>query len=142
MIYSFLEETDALGWCIHFFMGKICHATVIGPRSKLHQLQVYQTMLGSRFMELVVYLSRHYDNQEKDIQGNYLMHLANAISFLEDRYLEPFTLEQIAKHSDISVRYLNRIFRAYYQPTPIAYLRRLRLERASAECACGSRTAF
>lgn len=83
MIFSFLEETDALGWCIHFFMVKICHATVIGPRSKLHQLQVYQTMLGSRFMELVVYLSRHYDNQEN----------------------------------------------AYYQPTPIAYLRRLRLER-------------
>ncbi|MEK4466248.1 AraC family transcriptional regulator [Paenibacillus sp. FSL H8-0315] len=95
-----------------------------------NKLQGYQTMLGSKFMELVVYLSRHYDPQEKGIQGNHLMHLANALSYMEDRYLEPLTLDQIAKHSDISVRHLNRIFRSYYQTTPIAYLHRLRLERA------------
>ncbi|MFD1178603.1 helix-turn-helix domain-containing protein [Paenibacillus puldeungensis] len=94
-----------------------------------NKLQGYQTMLTSRFMELVVYLSRQYDNQEKGIDSS-LMHLANAISYIEDHYLEPVTLEEIADQSDISVRHLNRIFRSYYQTTPIAYLQRLRLERA------------
>lgn len=87
-------------------------------------------MLVSRFMELVVYLSRHYDQQEKGIQGNHLMHLASALSYMEDHYLESLSLDQIAKHSDISIRHLNRVFRSYYQTTPISYLHRLRLERA------------
>ncbi|MCA1292518.1 AraC family transcriptional regulator [Paenibacillus sp. alder61] len=91
--------------------------------------QGYQTMLTSRFMELAVYLSRQYDSQEKSIDPS-LMHLANAVSYIEDHYLEPVTLEEIAAKSEISVRHLNRIFKAYYQTTPIAYLQRLRLERA------------
>ncbi|WP_438434211.1 helix-turn-helix domain-containing protein [Gorillibacterium sp. sgz500922] len=91
--------------------------------------QGYQTMLLSRFMELVVYLSRQYDSQEKSMPGN-LMHLANAVSFIEDHYLEPITLEGIAAHSTISVRHLNRIFQSYYQTTPMSYLIRLRLDRA------------
>lgn len=91
--------------------------------------QGYQTMLISRLMELVVFLSRQYDHQEKGT-SNYLMHLANAISYIEDHYQEPLTLEEIAQHSDISVRHLNRIFKSYYQTTPISYLQRLRLERA------------
>lgn len=95
------------------------------------KLQGYQTMLVSRFMELVVYLSRQYDKQEKEMPSN-LMSLANAISYIEDHYLEPLSLQEIAARSDVSVRHLNRIFRSYYQITPMSYLHRLRLERASA----------
>ncbi|OKP93868.1 helix-turn-helix domain-containing protein [Paenibacillus sp. P32E] len=91
--------------------------------------QGYQTMLASRFMELVVYLSRQYDHQENGV-ANSLMHLASAISYIEDHYLEQVTLEEIASKSDISVRHLNRIFQSYYRTTPLAYLHRLRLERA------------
>lgn len=93
------------------------------------KLQGYQTMLISRFMELVVYLSRQYDSQENGTDSN-LMHLANAISYIEDHYLEPLTLEEVAARSNISVRHLNRIFQSYYQTTPFSYLHRLRLERA------------
>ena len=91
--------------------------------------QGYQTMLISRFMELVVYLSRQYDNQENGNDSN-LMYLANAISYIEDHYLEHLTTVDIAARSNISVRQLNRIFQSYYQTTPISYLQRLRLERA------------
>ncbi|MCZ8521363.1 MULTISPECIES: helix-turn-helix domain-containing protein [Paenibacillus] len=95
-----------------------------------NKLQGYQTMLRSRFMELVVYLSRQYENQEQQgIQGN-LMHLANSISFMEDHYLERISREQIAAQSNISVRHLNRIFQSYYETTPCAYLQQLRLEHA------------
>lgn len=106
-------------------------ASVIASMIKEYEekLQGYQTMLASNFMELVVYLSRHYEDQEKGVD-NSLMHLANAISYIEDHYREPVTLEEIAAKSDISVRHLNRIFRAYYQTTPMTYIQRLRLEQA------------
>lgn len=93
------------------------------------KLPGHQTLLASRFMELVVYLSRHYDNGEPGLD-NGLIHLANAVSYIEDHYLEPIALEDVAAKSNISIRHLNRIFKAYYQTTPIAYLQRLRLERA------------
>ncbi|GMK38626.1 AraC family transcriptional regulator [Paenibacillus sp. CCS19] len=95
----------------------------------INKYQGHQTMLKSRFMELVVYLSRQYDHQDKGMNSN-LMHLANAISYIEDHYLQPITLEEIASQSDISVRHLNRIFKSYYRTTPIAYLHKLRFERA------------
>lgn len=95
-----------------------------------NKLQGYQTMLRSRFMELVVYLSRQYEKQERQGIHSNLMHLANAISFIEDNYLEPLSREEIAAKSSISVRHLNRIFQSYYQTTPFAYLQQLRLEHA------------
>jgi AraC-like DNA-binding protein len=94
-----------------------------------NKLSGYKTMLTSRFMELVVFLSRQYENQEEGIQSN-LMHLANAISYIEDHYLKPLSLDEVAVKSGISVRHLNRIFQSYYQTTPFSYLQRLRLEHA------------
>lgn len=108
------------------YVSSLISIMITEYEEKLHG---YKTMLASRFMELVVYLSRQYDHQEKGIDAS-LMHLANAISYIEDHYLEQVTLEEIATKSDISVRHLNRLFRAYYLTTPIAYLQRLRLERA------------
>ncbi|MDO7908734.1 helix-turn-helix domain-containing protein [Paenibacillus sp. JX-17] len=93
------------------------------------RMQGYQTMLVSRFMELVVYLSRQYDKQENGVDSS-MMHLANAVSYIEDHYLKPLSLEEIAEQSNISVRHLNRIFRSFYQISPISYQHRLRLERA------------
>ncbi|AYB43736.1 helix-turn-helix domain-containing protein [Paenibacillus lautus] len=95
-----------------------------------NKLQGYQTILRSRFMELVVQLSRQYENQERHGAQINLMHLAKAISFMEDNYLQPITREEIAAKSNISVRHLNRIFQSYYQTTPFAYLLQLRLEHA------------
>lgn len=94
-----------------------------------HKLQGHQTMLIARFMELVVYLCRHYDSQSREAPDS-LSHLANAVSFMEDHYLEALSLEQIALQSGVSVRHLNRMFKAYYQTTPVTYLQNLRLERS------------
>lgn len=91
--------------------------------------QAYQTMLSSMFLGLLVFLSRQYEEQELGAQ-NHIMHLAKAISYIEDHYLEQISLEDVAHHSDISIRHLNRIFRMYYQTTPVRYLLHLRLEHA------------
>ncbi|WP_106767538.1 AraC family transcriptional regulator [Paenibacillus faecalis] len=95
-----------------------------------NKLQGYETILRSRFMELVVQLSRQYEKQERQGAEGNLMHLAKAISFMEDNYLHPLSREDIAAKSNISIRHLNRIFQSYYQTTPFAYLQQLRLEHA------------
>lgn len=89
----------------------------------------YKTMLTSKFTELVTYLSRQRESTRKSTQ-EHIRHLATALSYIEDHYLDQISLEDIALHSNISPRHLNRIFKSHYQTSPIAYLQRLRLERA------------
>ncbi|MCA0755048.1 AraC family transcriptional regulator [Paenibacillus sp. N4] len=93
------------------------------------KLKGYQAMLISQFLSLVVNLSRQYDITEKGMTRNQ-MYLTNVISYIEDHYNEPLTIEKIAAQTDISARHLNRIFQTYYQMTPISYLQTIRLERA------------
>ncbi|MGF9696911.1 helix-turn-helix domain-containing protein [Paenibacillus sp. MABNR03] len=89
----------------------------------------YQTLLTSKLTELIVYLSRYHQSNGKSSDGQF-MHLAAAISYIEDHFLEQITLEEIASQCNISIRHLNRIFKSFYQTSPMAYLKRLRLERA------------
>ena len=57
--------------------------------------QGYQTILRSRFMELVVQLSRQYEKQERHGAQINLMHLAKAISYMEDNYLHPLPAKKL-----------------------------------------------
>lgn len=91
--------------------------------------QAYQTMVSAAFSQLIVYLSREYENQNHDKHSN-LMHLAKAVSYMEDHYLEQIAMEELAAKSQISVRHLNRIFKTHYQITPLEYIHKLRLEHA------------
>jgi AraC family L-rhamnose operon transcriptional activator RhaR/AraC family L-rhamnose operon regulatory protein RhaS len=91
--------------------------------------QGYQTMIYAYFMELVVYLSRQYDLQTEHSQNNFI-HLAKAVSFIEDHYLNPIKLEELADKANLSVRHFNRIFKENYKTTPIDYIIKLRLEHA------------
>jgi AraC family L-rhamnose operon transcriptional activator RhaR/AraC family L-rhamnose operon regulatory protein RhaS len=91
--------------------------------------QGYQTMIYAYFMEMVVYLSRQYDIQTEHAQNNFI-HLAKAVSFIEDHYLNSIKLEELADKASLSVRHFNRIFKENYRTTPIDYIIKLRLEHA------------
>ncbi|WP_018884483.1 helix-turn-helix domain-containing protein [Paenibacillus massiliensis] len=94
------------------------------------QLDGYKSILRSRFMELAIQLSRLYEDQEQQGTRGSLLHLAKAISYMEDHYTMPLSREEIAAQSNVSVRHLNRLFQSYYHTTPFAYLQQLRLEHA------------
>lgn len=89
----------------------------------------HKTLLTSKFIELAIYLSRFHESGGRGTK-THLVHLSTAVSYIEDHYLEQISLEDIASHSNISTRHLNRIFKSFYQTSPMAYLQRLRLERA------------
>ena len=91
--------------------------------------QGYQTMIYSRFMEMIVLLSREYELHSKDSQ-NYFISLARAVSFMEDNYLNLIKLEDLAEIANLSVRHFSRIFKNTYNTTPIDYIIKLRLNHA------------
>jgi len=91
--------------------------------------QGYQTMIYSRFMEMIVFLSREYERHTKD-SPNYFLNLARAVSFMEDNYLNVIKLEELAEIANLSVRHFSRIFKSTYNATPIDYIIKLRLNHA------------
>ncbi len=91
--------------------------------------QGYQTMIYSRFLELVVYLSREYAIYSKE-RSEKLFHIARTISYIEEHYLENIKLKELADMSCISIRQFLRVFKENYRMTPMNYIIRLRLQHA------------
>lgn len=89
----------------------------------------YQTMLYSRFMELVVFLSRKYDFTSAGLNDN-VINIAKAVSYMENHFKEHINLSGLADKAQLSVRHFNRIFKENYKTTPINYILRLRIEYA------------
>lgn len=89
----------------------------------------YQTMLYSRFMELIVFLSRKYDFTSAGLNEN-VINIAKAVSYMENNFKEHINLNDLADKAQLSVRHFNRIFKGNYKTTPINYILRLRIEYA------------
>ncbi|GKU23736.1 helix-turn-helix domain-containing protein [Clostridium folliculivorans] len=94
-----------------------------------NKYQGYQTMIYSRFMELVVFLSRQYDIISLEFKDN-VINIAKAVSYMESHFREHINLKDLADKAELSVRHFNRIFKENYKTTPIKYVLRLRIQYA------------
>lgn len=89
----------------------------------------HEAVLLGLLVELMVFLSRRYG--ESDVrESRALLQMGRLISTLEQRYREPWTLEQLARFAHVSRTNLLRIFRQATGKAPIEYLIGLRIEAA------------
>ena len=51
-------------------------------------------------------------------------------AYIDDHYYEPLSARQLADRMNISVRYMDTIFKEQYRMTPLQYLAEVRMERA------------
>jgi len=82
------------------------------------------------FMQIVGYLSRCY-SQTQNPDSRALLRLGEAISHLESHFQEPANLEELAATARMSKRSFLRAFQAATGSSPIAFLIKLRLNRAA-----------
>ncbi len=94
-----------------------------------HKANGYQTIVQAYFMLLATYLARIYCIPLENENGD-TINIAKSVSFMENYYTEPFSLEKIAAQSNISVRHFARLFKEYYRTTPGNYILSLRLQHA------------
>jgi len=92
----------------------------------------YEAMAKALFSETVAFLSRRHEEQE-DRSGTPLDvdRAARLASRLERRFMEPLNLQQAAKELGVSERQLRRIFHRHYGVSPVDYLMRTRVNRAT-----------
>jgi AraC-like DNA-binding protein len=89
----------------------------------------HEAVLLGLLMELMVFLSRRYG--ESDVrESRALLEMGRLISALEQRYREPWTLEELARFARLSRTRLLRVFRQATGKSPIDYLIGLRIEAA------------
>ena len=89
----------------------------------------HEAVLLGLLVELMVFLSRRYGESEVT-ETRALLQMGKLISGLEQRYHEPWTLEQLARFAGLSRTSLLRVFRQATGKSPIDYLIGLRIEAA------------
>ena len=89
----------------------------------------HEAVLLGLLVELMVFLSRRYGESEVH-ESRALLQMGKLISALEQRYHEPWTLEQLARFAGHSRTSLLRVFRQATGKSPIDYLIGLRIEAA------------
>jgi iron complex transport system substrate-binding protein len=57
--------------------------------------------------------------------------MAQALRFMNDRYMEPITLDVLADQFDCSTRYLTKLFRSRMNDSPIRLLTQIRMDKAA-----------
>lgn len=91
------------------------------------------TLCHALFAELLVSLSRLYEEQTIQEKGKNklpLFSLAKTISYIQNHYQSPLSVEDLAKMAHYSKRHFIRIFREMYQVTPLDYILTLRIQYA------------
>ncbi|MBB6633089.1 AraC family transcriptional regulator [Cohnella thailandensis] len=81
------------------------------------------------FHQLVFELLRQRQQAEpaRDPRGDLI---ERAVRLMEQHYVEPFSLDDLANDLQCGVRQLQRLFKAHYGISPMEYLIRLRMEKA------------
>ncbi|WP_310604270.1 AraC family transcriptional regulator [Anaerosporobacter sp.] len=90
----------------------------------------WQEMLNACFMRLVIYLSRAYKLPER-VDAHDLIYIANAVSYIENHFIEALTVKQLAEMAYLSERHFSRVFSSTYHISPMQYVIKLRLHYAS-----------
>lgn len=92
----------------------------------------FQSIAASTFMQLVVYLSRRY--QQSPLPDTHaLLRLGGAIAHLEQLQNEPVSLDDLAHIAHMSKRNFLRAFKKATGTSPIKHLLRRRITRAAAD---------
>lgn len=87
----------------------------------------YRLMIRTCFSALVATLSRYYSANSGG-EENKALRIGEAVTFIEEHFLEPITLDQLAEAAYLSKRQFCRVFARNYQTTPIDYIIRRRLD--------------
>ncbi|MDF2925992.1 MAG: DNA-binding protein [Paenibacillaceae bacterium] len=84
-------------------------------------------MIRSYFCALVGMLSRCY-SENSGREDNKAMRIAEAVTYLEEHFLEPITLDRLAEMAFLSKRQFFRVFTRNYHTTPMDYIIKRRLD--------------
>lgn len=88
----------------------------------------YQHLVVMYYAELLILIYRHMDEAYLPICTN--DSLKKAISFLRMNFYTNITMEEVAQHAGIGVRYLRKLFSHHLNISPLDYLNQIRINKS------------
>lgn len=88
----------------------------------------YQHLVVMYYAELLILIYRHMDEAYLPICTN--DSLKKAISFLRMNFYTNITMEEVAQHAGIGVRYLRKLFSNHLNISPLDYLNQIRINKS------------
>ncbi|MBV7328422.1 AraC family transcriptional regulator [Chloroflexi bacterium TSY] len=93
------------------------------------QVPGYESMIQSLFSQLVVFLARKYAEQTAPITKS-ILELAQVVAYIEEHFDHASRLDDLADCAAMPPNHFLRVFKATYNMPPIAYILRLRIDKA------------
>jgi AraC family L-rhamnose operon transcriptional activator RhaR/AraC family L-rhamnose operon regulatory protein RhaS len=97
----------------------------------------YQAVIQGLFWQLVTFLARQYSGVKTE-EGQKLLRIGQGISFLENHYRDPISLQDLADQVHLSVNQMLRVFKEITSESPIQYLLHYRIRKACELLHCSS----
>ncbi|MHC4873771.1 MAG: helix-turn-helix domain-containing protein [Planctomycetota bacterium] len=91
-----------------------------------------ELIIEALFIQLIIFLSRQYQNTSRNQHHKNLLQIARAAAMLEENFSHHLTLDELADTAHLSIRQFSRIFKEAYGTSPGAYLLQLRIQHACA----------
>lgn len=88
----------------------------------------YQHLVLTSYAELFALLSRYIEESYLPMCNN--EPIQKAIAYIRHHYMEYFTMTEMAKHCNVSERYLRKLFTQHLQLSPLEYLNQVRINKA------------
>jgi AraC-like DNA-binding protein len=90
----------------------------------------HKPAIKALLVQLIIYLSRQYSRQ-KTGKVTRILPLAESVAFMEENFNQKLALRDLAGIACMSVPNFIRVFKDTYRTTPVDYLIRLRVQKAS-----------
>lgn len=133
---NFLADPDALGWLADEEISTICPGEFAPFRARFDEIaRVWsKKQAGYRMQARALLLSLLYafilESAEARADAAARAETLPAKKFMDEHFGQPITLESLAELCRMSRTHFRRLFRAAYGASPIAYLIRVRVEKA------------
>ncbi|SDN07502.1 transcriptional regulator, AraC family [Fictibacillus solisalsi] len=95
-----------------------------------HRDLFWQMTLKNSLSEMLIIISRSYTQEAADLNS---LRVEQLKRYIETRYFDIRSAEDLANRLGISKRYLQQIFKEYYNMTPLHYLTEVRIGRVKKE---------
>ena len=106
---------------------------VLTIKNIIHELKnrkpYYQHLVLMDYAELFALVNRYLEESDLPICNNDA--IQKAIAYIRHHYMEDITVTEVAKHSNISERYLRKLFTLHIRLSPLEYLNQIRINKAT-----------
>lgn len=96
----------------------------------VHTRSYSEAVLQACFYQMVVFLAAQYSQEPADAPRGRFLAMAPVLRYIEEQYVDPITLSELADLSGMGTNQFLRVFNELFRTSPIDYVIHVRVQKA------------